>query len=56
MLPTMVAAVCALVLGQAAHAASWDDTLAALLAGTTAQAPIGNARHAPNADAGGHTS
>src|SRR5918995_614934 len=28
MLPTMVAAVCALVLGQAAHAASWDDTLA----------------------------
>ena len=28
MLPTMVAAVCALVLGQAAHAASWDNTLA----------------------------
>jgi len=34
---------------------TWDDTVATLLAGTTAQAPIGNGRLAPNADAGGRT-
>ena len=34
---------------------TWDDTLAALLDGTTANAPIGNGRHVPNADTGGRS-
>jgi len=35
---------------------TWDDTVAALLAETTTPAPLGNGRHAPNADTGRHTS